>query len=304
MILSFPIGAYIVFNTDIGRDINYEYPLEGLDFFVVGINVEIPIGFELGDAFIVLWCVYVVIFAIAIFGSKKSFFGELVPIMNDGKYRDANYMVSAIRWFAVLVLVSAIINIAQESVGIITEPPIAQNDLIQFFDITKAPIIEELGFRVLLIGVILYLAYSHKTSARHFFKSLWHPHKNLHIFNNKKAILLIIAVSILFGLAHIISGEPWSNGKFAQAAAGGIIIGWVYFRHGFVAALLIHWATNYFIFSYVHLVSSINMVSIDVAFSHSMLQTFEIIFIIAGIISAALMIIHKIDSKRQKALEA
>ena len=303
MIFSFPIGAYIVFNTEIGNEINYEYPLQSLDFFIAGISIQIPIDFELGDAFIVLWSIYAIIFAIAMFGPQKNFFKGLATIMNEGKFVTSNYMISMIKWFTILILVSAIINIVQESIGITTEPPIAENDLIQFFDVTKAPIIEEIGFRVLLIGVPLYAIYSHKASAKHFFKSLWHPHRNLHIFENKKAVALIVLVAVFFGLAHIISGEPWSSGKFAQATASGIIIGWVYFRYGLAPALLIHWATNYFVFSYVYLIADINLVSINEAFSHSMLQTYEIIFFVTGIISALILIIHYRDSKKQKELQ-
>ena len=301
MIFSFPIGAYIVFNTDIGNEINYQYPLQSLDFFIAGISIQIPIDFELGDAFIVLWSLYVIIFAVAMFGPKKNFFKELAPIMNEGKLTSSsNYMVSMIKWFTILILVSAIINIVQESIGITTEPPLAENDLIQFFDVTKAPLVEEIGFRVLLIGVPLYAIYSHKASAKHFFKSLWHPHANLHIFEKNKAILLIVLVAVFFGLAHIISGEAWSGGKFAQAAASGIIIGWVYFRYGLAPALLIHWATNYFVFSYVYLIADINFVTVTEAFSHSMLQTFEIMFFVAGIISVTMMFIYRRNSQKEK----
>ena len=304
MIFSFPIGVYVVFNTEIGNEINFEYPLQSLDFFIAGISIQIPIDFELGDAFIVLWCTYVIIFSIAMFGPKKNFFKVLAPIMNEGKFdSSSNYMISMIKWFTVLILVSAIINVVQESIGITTEAPVAENELIQFFDVAKAPIIEEVGFRVLLIGVPLYAIYSHRTSAKHFFKSLWHPYRNLHIFEKNKAIALIILVAVFFGLAHIISGEPWSSGKFAQAAASGIIIGWVYFRYGLAPALLIHWATNYFVFSYVYLISDINLVTISEAFSHSMLQTFEIIFFVTGIISVVMMIIHYQNSKKQEKLE-
>lgn len=294
MICSFPIGAYIFFNTEIGNEINYEYPLDSLNFFVAGISVSIPIDFEIGDVFIILWCTYAIIFAIAMFGPKKNFFLELAPIMNQGKNTSSsNYMVSMIKWFTILILASVIINIAQESIGITTEPPLAENDLMQFFDVTKAPIIEEIGFRVLLVGVPLYAIYSHRASAKHFFKSLWSPYQNLHVDNKTKAIALIVLVAVFFGIAHIISGEAWSSGKFAQATASGIIIGWVYVRYGLAPALLIHWATNYFIFSYVYLIADINFVSVNQAFTHSMLQTFEIMFVIAGIISVVMMIIYR-----------
>ena len=72
---------------------------------------------------------------------------------------------------------------------------------------------------------------------------------------SKKIISLIVGVGIFFGVAHIISGEPWSIGKISQAAASGIILGWVYYKYGLLPAILIHWATNYFLLSYVFTVS-------------------------------------------------
>ena len=77
----------------------------------------------------------------------------------------------------------------------------------------------------------------------------------------KKVLLVIVTVGILFGAAHIFSDEAWSTGKLAQAVASGIIIGCVYFRYGLVPAILIHWATNYFIFSYGLIVADINQIS-------------------------------------------
>ena len=196
-------------------------------------------------------------------------------------------------------MISGVINFVQESFGIVTEPPESTNDLILFLAVTIAPIIEEIGFRVILIGIPLFLIYSFKTSIRSFFHVLWHPYENLHIVDNKKAILLIVLVGIFFGAAHIISGEPWSSGKFAQAAVSGIIIGWVYYRYGLIAAILIHWATNYFIFSYVFAVSEINNISVENAISHTMINTLEIILVVTGIISIAIIIMNFINSKNQ-----
>ena len=157
----------------------------------------------------------------------------------------------------------------------------------------------------------IYLAFpSHKfamfaktSSFRLFFNSLWHPAKNLKITKSKKALILIVLVGILFGLAHIISGEPWSSGKFAQATASGIIIGWVYFRHGFVPALLIHWATNYLIFSYVYLIADINEITIQGAFSNPLTNTIEILFVVTGIFSAAIILLKYVNYKKEKKLE-
>jgi len=300
MILSFPIGAYVVFNSDISDGVGFDFPMDGFDFFPAGIGFEIPIQFELGDVFIGLWCVFIILFSIAMFGPKTNFLKALSPLMSEGRYDSStNYLVSVIKWFAILIVVSGIIEFIQASVGITIESPEHSSVLIQFFGVTAAPISEEIGFRVMLIGIPLYVIYSQKTSIKLFFKSLWHPSRTLHIFESKKAVILIVIVGLFFGAAHIISGEPWSIGKFAQAAASGIIIGWVYYKHGFPSAVLVHWSTNYFIFSYVYFLSDINEITIKNAFSHSLTTSLETLLIITGVISIALVLLNYVRKKKE-----
>ncbi len=304
MILSFPIGAYVVFNSNIENGVRYDFPINGFNFFPAGIGVQIPIEIELGDAFIGIWSVFLILFSIGMFGPKANFLKSLSPIMSEGKYESkSNYLVSVIKWFSILIVVSGIINFIQESVGITIVPPTQPDSLIQFFEITMAPISEEIGFRAMLIGIPLFAIYSQRASIKLFFKSLWHPTRTLHILETKKALILITLVGIFFGAAHIISGEPWSLGKFAQATASGIIIGWVYFRHGLVSAILVHWATNYFIFSYVNFLAEINDITVKNAFSHSLTSSLEILFVMTGILSIVLIIVNHLNLKKGKTLE-
>ena len=185
----------------------------------------------------------------------------------------------------------------QEFFGVFVEQPEVPNQLIQFFGMSLAPLIEEFGFRVVLIGLPLFALYSRRSSFRLLAKSLWRPFQNLQSVNVKSALVLIVIVGIFFGLAHVISGEPWSAGKFAQAASSGIIIGWVYFRYGLAPAILIHWAANYFIFSYAHIVADINQIPLEDAFTNSLLGTLEIMLIVTGAISIAVLALNYIFSK-------
>ena len=288
MVLSFPLGAYVMFQSELGDDINFEYPINLFEVFTI----------EIGDAFIVLWSVYIIFFTIAMLGPKQEFIKTLSSFLSYGKLKtQKNYMVAVTKWFSILILVSAIINFIQEGFGVSTTPPAVENDLIQFFYVSLAPITEEIGFRVFLIGIPLVAFYSHKTSIKHFFKGLWSPSDNLHIYESRRAIILIIIVAIFFGLAHIISGEPWSGGKFAQASASGIILGWLYFRYGLISAILVHWATNYFVFSYVNFISQISLISVEDAFSHSLINTMEIIFLISGVLSIGILLTNYFYSK-------
>jgi len=299
MILSFPIGTYVVFNSEIGDNITYEYPIDSLDIFLSGIGLDTSIEFEIGDGFIVMWCIFLILFTVSIFGPKENFVKTLQSIITEGNYQiQNNYIIATVKWFSVLIIVSALIIAIQEFFGISIEKPDVSNELIQFFHLTLAPIIEELGFRVLLIGLPLFVLYSRKFSFKSLIKSLWRPLQNLHTVNLKSALLLIFIVGIFFGLLHIISGEPWSVGKFAQAASSGIIIGWVYFRFGLAPAILIHWATNYFIFSYAYIIADINQISVENVFTNSFLNALEIILIVTGIISVIVMVLNYIFSKK------
>jgi len=299
MVVSFPIGAYVVFNSSVGKEINFQYPLDGLDVFIAGVGFKLPVPFEIGDGFILAWCVYVILFSISFSGPQRNLIRSLSLLMINGwkNIRDNN-LLSMITWFTILITFSVIIDFIQQLFGINIEPPQANNRLIQFFQVTSSPLTEEMGFRLLLIGLPLYAIFSREFSLKRFFKVLWQPSKNLEVRNYKKVITLILAVAIFFGAAHIISGSPWSFGKFAQATVAGVIIGWVYFRQGLAPAILIHWATNYFIFSYVFFISDITQSSIANESSNSFSTTLEVLLLISGTIALASGAINYIKSKK------
>ena len=293
----------MVFESDIGGDINYEFPLTHLDLFVGTDFYQSPIDISLGDAFVVLWAFYVVIFVIATLGPKLGFLKSLSPVISLGQYPSRfNYMIGVTKWFSILILVSVVINFIQEQFGISTLPPPVDNHLVHFFYVSLSPLLEEFGFRIMLIGIPLFALYSHKSSLRYFVKCLWNP-DNLNIYDSKKALILIVFVGITFGFAHIAFGESWSEGKFAQASASGVILGWAYLRYGFITSLLIHWATNYFVFSYAHFISQLNFISIEDAFSHSLMSSLELLLLASGVFSICILLTHRFFTKRESDLE-
>ena len=297
-LVSFPMGIFVVFETEIGNDVNYELPLSHLDLFASTDFYQSDFPISLGDAFVVLWLFYLIVFSIALLGPKSNFLKSLSPIISFGNFNSKlNYMISITKWFSILVLVSAVIAFVQEGFGISITPPSSTNDLTQFFYVSLAPLLEEFGFRIILLGIPLFALYSHKSSVKYFFKCLWDPTR-LNIRDYKKAILLISFIAVLFGFAHIAFADSWSEGKFAQATAGGLILGWVYVRYGFIVSLLVHWATNYFIFSYATFISQINSISIEDAFTHSLMSSIEILFLVAGVVSVVVLFANRFLKNR------
>lgn len=293
-----------MFNSNIGNTINFQYPLDGLNLFLGGLGYKLPVSFEIGDGFIIAWIIYVVLFSISFLGPQGTFMKTLSRIMSEGqKTCHENSLVNMISWFTILILFSVLIDFVQQSVGVKIELPQTQNALIRFFQLAVAPLTEESGFRILLIGIPLFMIYSDGASWKLFFKSLWRPSHYLRITNYKKAMVLIVTIGLFFGASHIISGTPWSPGKFSQATIAGIIIGWVYIRYGLAPAILIHWATNYFIFSYLFFISSLSQTPVSDQFSNSFSNTLEGIFVVTGAISFIIKILSYIKSKKEPALQ-
>lgn len=301
MILAFPIGAYLVFDSEIGNSINFQYPIDTFNFFIAGIGYKIPISFQLGDAFIIAWSIYAILFSISFAGPLSSLTRTLTNTISEGWHElKENGLVNAITWFSILILVSVGIDLIQQSFGIKIESPQSQNGLIQFFQMTVSPLTEELGFRVFLIGIPLFLIFSYRASWKLFFKSLWRPAAYLHIKDYKKAMAVIITVGIFFGAAHIISGTPWSPGKITQASIAGIIIGWVYVRYGLGPAILIHWGTNYFIYSYLFFISTLGQVPLASEISNPFSDTLEQLLLITGSIAISIKILSYMKIKQER----
>ena len=302
MALSFPVGAYIVFESGVGGDIGPGYPLDSLGLFVAGIGLEAPsAGVLLGDAFTVLWCVYAAVFALAAVGPCRGLYAELSAAMGHDRGGPSghglpheNYMHAAVRWFAILVLASAAATALQLHAGIPTDPPPAGNDLLRFFEVAKAPLVEEVGFRVVLVGVPLYLACAGEATVRSLARTLWHPFRHLPrtARTGRAAAALVVGTAVFFGAAHVISDEPWGAGKFVQASASGAILGWVYYRHGLAPAVLVHWAANYFVFSYAYMAADASSMDLAAAFGHPLLQTIEGVFVAAGAVAGSLAILN------------
>ena len=150
MIVSFPLGAYAIFNSDIGDDIDYTYPLEKFDIFIAGVNLQIPLEYQIGDLFIVFWSIFVILFVISFLGPKKNFMKIIGNILSNEKTSVCgNYMLNIMICVSKVVLVSAVLTILQGRFGIVTEPPDTANDLILYLELSLADITEEIRFRLI-----------------------------------------------------------------------------------------------------------------------------------------------------------
>lgn len=287
MLVSFPLGAYVVFHTDIGGQITHQIPLGGLSAFGVVQHPLLPQSIELGDVFVAAWAAYAALFAVAIMGPGRDMAASLKNSISLGGRDTSNYMIQAVSWFSVLVLASTIIDAIQGQAGLSISPPDAPNDLVQFYLITLAPLVEEPIFRVALVGLPVFAMYTHRASAAFLLKSLWHPTRHLHIHDSRRMIAVVLAAGVVFGVAHALSGESWGVDKVAQASVAGIILGYVYCRYGLVCGIILHWASNYFLYAYGHFVAYVGDWGVLEAFEQPFFGTIQAVLIAAGAITLA-----------------
>lgn len=302
LLVSFPLGAYMVFEADIGEQITHQIPAAEMAAFGAGQYAFLPPYVELGDVFMAAWTIYLVVFAVAVMGPDRDV-TVAMKSMAYGRGSFSNYMIHAIVWFSILVLASWAIDAIQQQAGLPTTPPDVGNDLVQFHLITLAPITEEILFRVVMVGLPVFALYTHRASPSFLFKCLWHPARHLHIFDTKKMYVVILVAGVAFGVAHVLVEDSWGPGKAAQATAAGIILGYAYCRYGLVCALLIHWAANYFLYAYGNFVAYLGEWSVAEAFEQPFFDTIQIILLAAGAISISAIIMGRWVSRPAPAVD-
>lgn len=252
-ICSIFIGIHLVFFTQLKNDSSW-YDNIHLDFLLFDLMNLQFIQFNLGISFLFFWLIYLMTYVYCFFRpfSMITLFKETMIISKSKivKIR-SNYLLIPIYWFSGYFVISIIIDMVQQSFGVNIGSPLTNNAIFSFFYLTAAPLNEEIFFRVILLGIPLYLIFMH-FSKKTFFSFLFHPYNFINnIPNSKNVIYSIIFInSIFFGLSHYIFGGGYEIGKITQAAVGGIFLGWLYYRHGLPTSIIFHWLSNYVPFAY------------------------------------------------------
>ncbi len=283
------IGIYVVFFSDIGKDITWHnnVPLNFLLLNILGISY---IQFNLGITFIFLWFIYLIVYLFCIFNPtfvSRSFLYSSFSKNNFKNFDSStlNYLYITIQWFSVYFLLSIIIDLVQQSFGVHIGNPLMSNPLLSFFYLTNAPLNEEILFRVIFLGIPLSLIiFKYRDS---FISAIIHPSGNISIKSSRDKNLLFLIISlnsIFFGLAHVIFGGNYEIGKITQASLGGLFLGWLYYRYGLGVSIIFHWISNYVIFSYGLMGAIVFNTSWSEDSSNYFLIVIYIAFIIAGII--------------------
>ena len=309
MFLSFVLGGYTVFNSGLGSR-EAANPITFIPIFIFGAPLPLFSSISLADIFAGLWALYIILFAIALNGPKQSFVGVIRKIKAAGTFPFYdNTALVVIASFSVLMVVFLIIDFLQSLVGVPTGT-VPENPPIKSFTLMSwAPISEEFGFRVTLIGGVALIVLLSQGRGLKSLKVLWHPSRTFEEFGLRRVDYIsviyfaIIVSSLFFGAAHVIYNSSWEIGKVSTAAIAGLVIGWVYFKNGFPASVLLHWSFNFFTGSYVYFSCALSRATSqceDVAQNSLLVNSFEALIITTGILGIGMIALNLIVKHRWK----
>ena len=274
------LGPSLVYFTPEGLNASMLH-LSALPVWFLDMTTYIPIGVDLGVIFFGLWSIFTLSF-LAAWKLRENFH----TVIKESIVRPTRKLFSSCLFAMPIInsmtLIAAVaINSLQEAGGIPTgTSPIKGEPFLDFFDLSYSAVAEEVGFRLVPIGVflVIYLlitkkkevTFSLKQKIKLFFTAILVPDKAKRMVGAKTVSEhgvrggisygewgMIVFTSLVFGLAHFNPGVSWELGKISSAAVAGLVIGLSYLVYGAQAPIIMHWFFNaytdtYFLLSEIY----------------------------------------------------
>jgi hypothetical protein len=202
----------------------------------------------------------------------KAFSRPLSKIFNNWLFA-MPFVASAL--FSAVFLIISLQDLFGVPTGGIPEPITDFERFDLYLNLSYAPVVEEIGFRITPIGTFLLFSLFLIKSMNHrvtmsswqrlklFLFSFLYPDGAKRIVGEKtvaehgilKGIskgewVMLLITSFTFGVAHIVSGIGWEVGKVTSTFVQGFVFGIVYIAYGFQASILLHWFFNYYFYTY------------------------------------------------------
>lgn len=190
---------------------------------------------------------------------------DVVSVLKSDKWPFHNPYISTVTLTNTSLVIILIIQFIQEKFGVETGEIKVENELVKYVSIAIAPLIEEVGFRLFLIGLILVLITiallkKKNITLKEIINFLIFPIKAREKINiyygkdilKKPLIILIISSGILFGSVHYFYGGGWEIGKISTATIAGLLLGYLYVKFGIDSSILSHYTFNHFFMTYYY----------------------------------------------------
>jgi membrane protease YdiL (CAAX protease family) len=250
MVFSIPAGAYSVLSgrlsTTAFNSSTIIYPY----FWIGPLLGIIPVATSPATLFVALTGLYVLFLAYGIWQGVRPWRAVADAFRSGiGSLLTSPFIVMIVS-IVFLTFTASIIDSVTSSAGVpiggVSGAPL---DLLLGF--TLSPLVEEIGFRMVLIGFVAFIL-SVGRPWRDTLGAVWRPSRVLEgaAFGGGASVIIWAATglsAVTFGACHVVcGGTGWQIGKFPEAAYGGLVLGYLYVRYGFHVAVIAHWGIDYF----------------------------------------------------------
>jgi membrane protease YdiL (CAAX protease family) len=158
-------------------------------------------------------------------------------LMMKGKSREHSVIFATLSLLFATLFFSIVIGLLANPSA--DELPSTATTAEALFLLANASVWEEIIVRILMIGLpLLVVDYARRrvTKLRSYVLG-----GGFRLGNPE--VLLLVASSVIFGVAHFTSG--WGSWKIVPSAAGGLAFGYLFLRYGIAASITMHFATDY-----------------------------------------------------------
>ncbi len=258
MVLSIPFGAYAVFSPHLSTNgYTYNTQIASVPMYIGLFAIALPLSPTFGALFLSLTTIYALFIGLAA-AQGGGFPRALRAASKEGMGALLRNPLSAtIMILGATLLATIILDLFQTSAGVpvggLSGDPY---ELLVSFSL--APLIEEVGFRFFLIGVPLFVVLLlTRSDTGRMLRALWRPSSAWEGSGSEEpssmsagslkllVYFLIVLSSVLFGLAHYLSGAGWDIGKVSEAALDGVALAYLYVRYGLHASIIFHWVVDF-----------------------------------------------------------
>jgi hypothetical protein len=293
LILSIPFGAYAILSPHLSTSgYTYNTVISFVPIYIGLFTVNLPLTPTVGVLLFTLTGLYAVFLAVAA-AQGGGFVRAIRSSTREGMGAFLrNPLTATIMILGATLLATTVLDLLQTSVGVQTGG-LSGDPYNLLFTLTLAPLIEEVGFRFFLIGVplvvVMFLMRGH---LGRMIKSLWRPSAAWDgigaedrgaaavPFLKLLTYFLMVLSSVMFGLAHYLSGSGWDIGKVSEAALDGFALAYLYVRYGLHASIIFHWIVDFASNAFAFYGQAAYGISWTANSSYSLIPALDLIYIV------------------------
>ena len=289
--------------------------LKRLQFTFLFLTLTISLENLIFIVLLCIWLVYVGCFIIAWLGPRRRFLDAIGSSRSDNRLLIENTLFVTVLLSSMVHFVTWMIWLAQQLLGIPIGTIHFQNQFVALINLSVVPIIEELVFRLLFIGVpaVIHLIWFRRQIIQMpIFKTIsllcyalvfpGTARRELEVrVIGRLDYVTVLVSALLFGIAHISFGAGWEIGMISISFVAGVIYSLAYLEYGFHVPLLLHWFFNSYwiclsMINRLILIPGVELLYVLLFFTYIVIGFFSWVLLVVGTLSREVPVYTEIDS--------